>query len=170
MYKIKVGVNMKVEVGKILKPQGIKGEMKVVLFISYDRFKDLKQVTINNRLYDIKSAVERLGFVYMTLEGVLDRNDALALHSMSIFAECEEITLDEGECFVQDMIGMAVYVGEECYGNILSVEQYGSADVITIQGRYGKWQFPYLADLVVRLDKENKKLYLDEARFDEVKV
>lgn len=161
---------MKIEVGKILKPQGIKGEMKVVLFISYDRFKGLKQVTINNRVYDVKSAVERLGFVYMTLDGVNDRNEALELHSMSIFAECEEITLEDGECFVQDMIGMEVYVGEECYGNILSIEQYGSADVITIQGKFGKWQFPYLADLVVRLDMENKKLYLDEKRFEEVKV
>ena len=161
---------MKVEVGKVLKPQGIKGELKVMPYIDFEKFKDLEVLTINNKEYKIKNAVFRLGYIYLTLEGIEDRNQALLLHSQSILAEGEEIALEEGEFFVQDLIGMDVYVEDENYGKVIAIDQFGSADVITIQGSFGKWQFPYLTDVVVELDVANKKMVLDKKRFEEVRV
>ena len=49
-------------------------------------------------------------------------------------------------------------------------EQYGSADVLTISGKLGKWQVPYIKDLVESIDKQNKIMVLNAKRFDEVKV
>ena len=161
---------MKVEVGKILKPQGLKGELKVKIFIDFDRFKDLKVLTINNREYTINKAVFRMGYVYMMLDGVEDRNQALLLHSQTILGECEDIELEEGEYFIQDMIGMDVIVDDENYGKIIAIDQFGSADVITIQGSFGKWQFPYLNDVVLSVDVANNTMTLDKVRFDEVRV
>ena len=129
-----------------------------------------KELNIGNKIYTVKRAVSRMGLIYIMLEGIDDRLMALELHSKSILAEAEDISLEEGEFFVQDLIGCTVMVDGEDYGKILSIDQFGSADVITIQGRFGTWQFPYLEDVVLSVDIENKTMVLDPERFDEVRV
>ena len=48
------------KIAKVLKPQGIKGEMKLEPIIKdMDFFKTLKYVIINGKTYNIKSATSR---------------------------------------------------------------------------------------------------------------
>ena len=52
----------------------------------------------------------------------------------------------------------------------MEINNYGSADIFVISGKFGKWQFPFIDDVVQEINKKEKKIILIKKRFDEVKV
>lgn len=163
----------KIEIGIIVKAQGLNGEVKVKPYTDAEVFENLTYVYLSgkNEIVNVKKSTFRLGFAYITLENVSDRNMADELRGKEIFINREDLELPEDEFIIDDIIGMKVFLSTgEDYGEILQVEQYGSADILTISGQFGKWQVPYIADLVESVDKANKVMVLNAKRFEEVKV
>ncbi|MBO4534758.1 MAG: 16S rRNA processing protein RimM [Clostridia bacterium] len=157
-----------VEVGKIVKPQGIKGEVKVQCFVDNPQgFAHLGKITVEGRPYRILRARSVGADVYLTLEGVSDRNAAEALRDSILTVDRKEAEgLKTGEYFVQDLIGLAVTDGERDYGVISDVLQYGAADVLVLDG--GKTMVPYLKRLVLRVDLEGGRMEVDAKVWQEV--
>ncbi|MDE7464431.1 MAG: hypothetical protein K2M48_05320, partial [Clostridiales bacterium] len=78
------------EVGQILKPQGIRGEVKVKTS-DPSRFCVLKSVEINGKQYRITSARASGNDAYIKLEGVNDRNAAEELRGATLKIETESV-------------------------------------------------------------------------------
>ena len=74
----------KICIAKILKPQGIKGELKCKPFTDENFFQNLKEVFIHDKRFDVLSSVYRFGYVYITLNGVNSRNDAERFRNLDI--------------------------------------------------------------------------------------
>ena len=61
----------KLSIAKVLKPQGLKGELKCLPFAEQsDVFSNLTYVYLNDQKLNVISSVYRLGYVYIKLENV----------------------------------------------------------------------------------------------------
>jgi len=97
-------------IGQILKPQGIKGEIKVKSLcdvVSFDSRIGIIFVGDENSIlkeHKIKNArLSGKGFAYLSLLGVDDRNSAELLKDKFIFIDEEDVpSLEEGIFFVKD--------------------------------------------------------------------
>ena len=163
----------RITVGEILKPQGVRGEIKVrPITDDVGRFSDLKEVIIEDKTYRVlKSRIDR-DFVYLALSGVADRNRAEELRGKMLEVDRENaVKLEEGNYFIVDILGCLV-VGEsgEVYGEVSDVRQ-GKVDVYTLAATGGKEiMFPFLKELIVSVDTDKKRIVVKEERFKEVAV
>lgn len=168
-------MNNNVLIGKIVKAQGIKGEVKVMPITSdINRFKKLSYCLIDNKRYDVTHA--RIGidnFAYLTFEQIKDRNGAELLRNKEIFVNKEDrIKLNPNEFFIDDLMGSLV-VGEdnEEIGEIINVENYGATDILTVSIGMGmSFAFPLLNDVIVSFDENKKVLTVNKEKLNEVKV
>ncbi len=166
-----------ITVGQILKPQGIRGEVKVKAMTSDpSRFCVLKSVYIDGKPYKIKNARIGANEVYLTLDGVSDRNAAENLRgAMLQIDRAAAIDLEDGEFFVSDLIGATLFSldgGEEKQiGKILRIDSFGAADVFTVECDDGRnMTFAFVKALSPRFDGQDRKLTVDGGKLREVAV
>ena len=162
-----------IEIGKVLKPQGVKGEIKIEPFINdVDYYKTIKYFIIDGREYKIKSASARQGYVYAMVDGIDNPNHVDPLRNKILVVKREDAPkLDYNEFFITDMIGVSVYDEDgTCYGEIIDIDQFGAADVYTISGRRGVHTFPFVSDMVISVDLSKKTLLVKKDRLKEVMV
>lgn len=161
------------EIGKVLKPQGLKGELKIEPTIhDMDYFKSLKSVIIDGKTYEVKASFVRQGFVYITFKGLEDINLVESLRNKKLKVERDNAPkLDYNEFFIVDMIGINV-VDEngKNYGEVIDIDQFGAADVYTIKGRNGIHTFPFIKDMVISVDVQGKTLLVKSDKIKEVMV
>ena len=160
-----------IRIGLIVKPQGIRGEVKVQpLTDDINRYKNLKEVIIDDKNYRVTSIVIGGGTVFLSLFGVSDRNTAETFRGKYIYVTRENaIPLEEGRYFIFDIIGCNVLTdsGEEI-GQVTDVFS-SKTDVFTVKCIDGRvLRFPFLKDLVTSVDVANKKIIVNGKRLLEV--
>lgn len=160
-----------IRIGLIVKPQGIRGEVKVQpLTDDINRYKNLKEVIIDDKNYRVTSTVIGGGTVFLSLFGVSDRNTAETFRGKYIYVTRENaIPLEEGRYFIFDIIGCNVLTdsGEEI-GQVTDVFS-SRTDVFTVKCIDGRvLRFPFLKDLVTSVDVANKKIIVNGKRLLEV--
>ncbi len=161
---------MKVTLGKILKPQGIKGEVKVLPLSNPDFFKKISLVTINNKEASIESASVRDGFVYIKFDCINDRNTAESYRDAEICAEKDALPdLENGQFYYDDLIGCQVYYPNgELIGEIIDIQNYGNADIFEIHKGFSNILCPYIDGVFTEIDTKKKRIVVDEKRYREV--
>lgn len=159
-----------IKIGVIAKPQGIKGELKLFTENSADRYIDLESVYIDDVEKKISSIVARGGFIYLQLEGVTDRNSAELLRGKEVFVK-EEILgdLKENEFYFKDLIGCSVFDEQENkIGELVDIEQYGAADVISINERNIIFSVPFIDEIFISVTP--KKIIIKREEYDNIKI
>ena len=157
------------DIGRILKPQGIRGEVKVEpLTDDSSRFCVLKTVSVGTELKKIQSVRISGGFVYIKFGGVDDRNAAELLRGRFISVDrASSVPLEFGEFFIADLIGAEL--GSSRVGKISAVRSFGAADVVEVNCENGKgMSFAFVKALDPKL--EDGIFTVDKARLDEVAV
>ncbi len=158
------------KIGIIVKPQGIKGELKVMpLTDDINRFKNLKEVIIDDKNYRVLRAVIGGGAVIICLSGIADRNQAETLRGKFLSVTRENaIPLEEGRYFVVDIIGCSLFAEDELVGEVVDVTS-ARTDIFTVKTASGKiMRFPFLKDLIIKVDIESKTIVVKKKRLDEV--
>ena len=161
----------RLKVGIILKPQGIKGEVKVQpLTDNVERFKKLKKVYIDGVEYRVLSAKLADGFCIVQVSGVSSRDSAEFLRGKYIEVNREDADdLEEGRYFIADIIGCKVVFddGREL-GEVIDVTS-AKTDIFTVKTISNKVvRFPFLLDLVLEVDVDKKVIVLQAKRYLEV--
>lgn len=164
-------ITMKINIGKIVKPQGIKGEVKLACYLDSASMLDgVKEFYIGTNLYHVEYARADSSFCYLKLAEVNDRNSAEALRNWDVFVEKTAISLPDGRFFVEDLIGCGVFLRSGKHvGTVTDVLQYGAADVFVCSAASGTVSFPFLKDCVL-VDIEKKRITVDDERFGQVAV
>lgn len=164
-------------VGKILKPQGIKGEVKVKPMLDkLERFSSFEKFFVGrkNQVFEVEKIDIRFGYAYVTFKNIKTRNEAETLRNLSLFVSREDFgRLDEDSFLLDDLIGLdVIYQGtKQCAGKIIDVEQFGSADVITVLSGDGrKYQLPFLKTIFVDVDILGRVTYVDKTTYEEMKI
>ncbi len=160
-------------IGEVLKPQGIRGELKIKTFTDYpEDVKAFKTVYIDGVAYKILSfRVGNDGAAYVGLRGIPDRNAAELMRGKKLEGEREDgPQLEEGQYYVVDIIGLSCETQEgETLGKVVDISHFAS-DVYTIEKAGKRILFPAVKGVVKRVDLENQKLIVDKNIFDEIAV
>ena len=144
-------------VGKIAKPQGIRGEVKVHCYVDApEGFLRLDRVYVNNTPYRIVRARAMGTDVIVQFEGVEDRNAAELLRDAVITVDrADADCLKRGDFFISDLVGLAVVDNEGTqWGKIVDVLQYGAADIFDIRQGKKQYMVPFLKRLVLQVDPD----------------
>ena len=126
------------EVGRIAKAHGIKGEVLVAL--TGDRTERVAKGavlrTASGRDLVVQRSSSHQGKWIVAFEGVTTRTEAEALHAQALFAEPIE---DPDALFVHDLIGSTVVdatTGDEL-GTVAAVEANPASDLLVLDGSGG---------------------------------
>lgn len=164
------------ECGRIIKPQGIKGEVKLKIYAGGGQVMEKAKTLYIKKSggyesYDILSLRISDGFAYIMLKGVCGRNAAEELRDCEVFIHKKQtVKLPKNTYYVSDIIDMKVFdeEGQEL-GTIKEVTATGGVDVYTVKGEK-IFSFPALNIVIKNIDVKNKVMTIYKERLLEVAV
>lgn len=159
-------------VGIIVKPQGIRGEVKIKPFTdSPEDFRGYKRVFLDGEEYKVLSVRTGDGAAYLGLRGVPDRNAAELLRGKEVVILREDApALKEGTYYIADLLGSEIYTDEgELLGTLSDIRQ-AATDIYTLKQGEREILFPVAEGVVLSVDPENGKIVVSAKRFSEVAV
>ncbi len=154
------------ETGKIVNVHGLKGDVKVLpwadlpeVLLEFDEF------FIDGVSYTVENARIQKESVLVKFKGVDTVEAAEKLRNKVIYINKEELELDEGVYFIEDLIGLSVYDADsgELYGKITDVLQNGAHDVyeITSDGPESRKLYaPAIAECEIAVSLPEKKMII----------
>lgn len=156
------------EIGEIVKPQGIKGEVKLVPYMeNLNAYKTLKRVIIDGQQKEIVGARHDGSGVFLLLKDVADRNEAEKYRRKIVSIPIEEAEPFREAYFIVELEGLKVFVGDRFVGILDQVLKTGSVDVFSVKGD-APFMTPYLKRLVSLIDLEKGIIVFDPIVFEEV--
>lgn len=162
----------KLTVATVLKPQGIRGEVKVKAFLdSAEDLKELKKLEIGGAEYAVLSVRAQGEFAYLTLRGVADRNAAELLRGKDIIIDREDApALPEGRYYIADLLGCEVFTERgEKIGEVTEVTP-AKTDVYTLSNGAKNIVFAAADGVITEVDVAAKKIVVNGKRFKEVSL
>ena len=161
--------------GEVVRPQGIHGEVKLRHYTDDpSRFGDLETAYVRKeqRYEPIRVTGVRINKddVFLTLEGVNDRNEAEKLRGVQLWVDrAHAKPLGEDEVFIADILGATAYdtQGNEL-GRLKEVLTPGGVDVFVFATPDGTLMVPALKDVLLTLDADGGRIVMNEERLPEV--
>lgn len=151
-------------IGRIIKPHGVRGEMRVEIITELpERFTWLETVYLGEhdpQPVSVESVRFHKSFVLVKLVGYDSREEAAELRSQLLqVPEDEAIPLEEGEYYLYQLEGLAVYTDEgEHLGELVEVIETKANNVFVVQGSRGEVLLPDTDEVVLDIDFENGRI------------
>ncbi len=157
-------------IGTVLKPQGIRGEIKVMP--QTDSPEDIGAfpfVSIGGAEYKVLACRAAGGYAYLTLRGVADRNAAELLRGQEVLADRENMPeLPEDRVYIADVIGCKLVTDEgEVLGEVLDVTP-ARTDVYSALVGGKTVLFPAADGVIISVDTQAGVVTVNGRRFNEV--
>ena len=153
------------EVGKIVGTHGIRGEMHVECWAnSPDFLRQFKTLYLDGGKTALSVTCRpHKNIALLTVKGIGSIEEADTLRGKVLYIDRDNVRLDEGEHFVQDIIGLAVtdIDSGEVYGTVTDVLKTGSNDVYEMEDADRKrFYIPVIPDIVQELDFDKGAVYI----------
>lgn len=140
------------EIGKITGTRGLKGELRVEPWCdSPDILAGLKKIYVNGKVLNILSARVQKSMVIMAIEGISNIDEAEKLRNTIINIDRNDLKLEKGQYFIQDLIGLKVIDADNdnLYGKINDVFKTGANDVYQVTDGNKNYLVPVIQDVVL---------------------
>lgn len=128
----------KIEVGKIVNTQGLKGEVRVYPYTSYkERFEEMKYIYMGEDLekVEITRVYYKKNMVILKLKGYNSISEVEGLKDRMLYTERRE--LPEDEFYIRDLIGLVAYDGDVVIGKVKDVLTDRVQDLYVIEKEGG---------------------------------
>ncbi|MDD6395411.1 MAG: ribosome maturation factor RimM [Firmicutes bacterium] len=163
------------ETGKITGTHGLKGEVRVQPWADSPEFlAEFDELYLDKgaRKIEIKAARVHKNMLIMKIKGVDTIDDAEKLRNKILYMNRDDVELDEGAYFIQDLIGLEVLDDEtgEKIGVLDDVSETGANDVYHIKTDEGKvYLIPVIPEVVRDISLENGtvRVFKMKGLFDE---
>ena len=153
-----------IQTGKITNTHGIRGEIRVQSWAkSPEELTQLQTLYIDEKPYPVVGARVHKNMVLIKLKGIDSIDEAELLKNKILYAEKTDFHLNEGEYFIEDLIGIEVFDIDThiSYGKICEVLQTGANDVYDILDCDGTHRLiPAIRDCVIETDIKNQKMLI----------
>ncbi len=167
--------NEYLEGGRICTSHGVKGQLKaehlcdspkVLLKVKNIYFKD-KSGSLCPMA--VKGASLMGQFVLLTLEGIENREEAIAYRGRSFFLKREDVPLAKGAMFIADMIGLKVIHAEsgELLGELSDVSEISGRRIYAVKTDRGEVLLPDVPEFIKEISEEGMKVLPIPGFFDE---
>lgn len=159
-------------IATIVKPQGIRGEVKVLAMTDYpEDLKAFDRVYVGGNAYKIlKVRPDGGNCAFVTLSGIADRNAAETLRGLEITVlRSDAPALPEDTFYIADIIGCTVAdENGKIYGEVESITP-ARTDIYALKTPDGKAvTFPAVEGLISDIDTAARKVTVNAARMAEV--
>lgn len=162
-----------VRVGFVFRPHGVHGELKVKPETSDpEQFETFEQVQVGADAISVQTftvasvryqQTKRGTTVILRLDEVDSRDAAEKITKQSVFVDEEQLTFDEEELLIHDMIGMAVTTTEgDALGTVANVlEHPAHLTVVVHRHEGGELLLPFVADFIHDVDLEHGQMIVE---------
>ena len=154
-----------IAVGEIVKPQGIKGEFKVIpLTNNIKRFGQMRRVYWRTpgglRELFIEGYRPLNAFVLLKFAGIDNLTEAEALgRGLILIPRSERPKLPQGEYYYDEIEGLDVYtIAGKPLGKIGRILETGSNDVYVVSGPEGEILIPALKNVILKVELDQKRM------------
>lgn len=160
-------------VGKITKSQGIKGEVKILPFTDEKIFQKIKTFFVDEKPVAVENLAVRPNGIFVKFEGIDSVRAAETFKNKLLFVPKIEAqnALEKGEFFLEDALNAAVFLKNKKLGEIEDIDNFGSTDVFFVTAEKGKnFSFPAVENIFEKIDFDKKQFFVSPSVFKEVVV
>ncbi len=172
MREIYFIMNSLIVIGTVLKPQGIRGEIKIKVYLDdAEQLKEFKSVLIDGAEYGLLNVRAQGETAYVVLRGVADRNAAELLRAKDLCVYKSQLPPPaEGRYYIADLIGCKIITAaDEEIGTVVSVTP-AKTDIYVVSTPKGELSFAAADGVIESVDTQNKIITVNKKRFKEVSV
>jgi 16S rRNA processing protein RimM len=158
-----------ITVGRILRPHGIRGEVKVVPSTDWpERYNELSSLCLalpdgEKKWIKIEQVSVQQNSVILKLSGFENRSQADTLRSIEIYVREKELpSLPEGHYYIHDLVGMIVktVLGKKI-GSVVDMIQMPAQDIYVVDADGKEIMIPAVKEFVKRIDMQKKEIWID---------
>ncbi len=150
------------EAGKIINTHALKGEVRIYPYCdSADFLCQVKKLYIDGQSYKVNAARPHKGQALIKFKGINSIEEAEALLGKMVYFSKKDINLDEGQYFIDDILGMTVQDidTDEVYGKVTDVFTTGANDVFEVTGER-VLLVPKIDSVVLNIDLNKKQILI----------
>lgn len=129
-------VDKPILVGRIVAPQGIRGEVRIQTFTEHPSdFQNLAVFggKIQPNTFHFVRAVPNTNVIIAKIDGISDRNMAETLRGTELFINRDSLPKPhEGEYYQADLVGMTVVRNGTVLGRVECFQNFGAGDIIEL--------------------------------------
>ncbi len=129
--------NKKILVGKIVAPQGVKGEVRVQTYSQlpsdFKNFKIISDKFLSENFHFVRSLNNGSNVIIARIDNVIDRNQAELLRGTELFIYRNNLPQPNKDEFYQfDLIGFSVIRDNNKLGTVDGFQNFGAGDIIEL--------------------------------------
>ena len=158
-------MNDKVVVGQVISAHGIQGQFKIKSFTNDpDDLFTYNQLFIDE-MYDgifLKKVRSLKEYFIVSCSEIDSRNKVDDILNKNILINRSQLPDIGDKYYFNDLIGLSVISNEEIIGPVISVNNFGSSDLIevTTLSNDKKYFIPFSDDTIEKVDQKKKIIYL----------
>ena len=165
------------EIAKILKPQGIRGELKLECYVrDMEHFRSVSVVYMKEgngmRSFDVERIRISGDNAFITIEGCHDRNTAETLRNRTLYIDRKDAyPLEEDEDYIADLIGLEIIddLGKRL-GTLEDVIDTGGVLIYQVATENGKLLFPIAPGVELERNIGEGSIIVSSSRLKEVSI
>ena len=147
--------------GTILKPDGLRGEVRVFSDSDFLKERLIKGQIFKTEKGDLTIQTATLGSNVhkVKFKELSSIEDAEKYRQMDLMLETlDSSLLDEDEYYFVDLIGCDVYFDDQCIGQVLEVMDMSAHPVLRIKTESETFLIPFIEAFVPEIDVKNKRI------------
>lgn len=158
-----------IQIGEIVKPHGIRGEVKVYVYSERpENFRTYKKVVLQDKggsgaeIYKIIKSREHGKLAILQLDGITTREAAADLQGNTVWLPKDDFQkLDSEEYYWHQLEGLAVITesGREL-GKVARLFSTQAHDILVVAGTGHEYMVPVTADIIRSIDELEGKLVI----------
>lgn len=145
-----------VPVGRVTKPHGVRGEVRVELYGRGELLLTQRRVLVAGAPRDVASARRAQdGWALLRFDGVADRDEAERLRGAELALPRDVFPpAGDDEVWHHEVIGAEVFdrAGQRTLGLARAIVNYGASDLLVVDGPDGEWMLPWIDDVILSID------------------
>ncbi len=128
----------KILIGKIVSPQGIRGEMRVQTYtaspMDFQKINVVSERFSDGAFHFVRRLNPTSSVIVARVDGIADRNAAETLRGVDLFIMRDALPeLHDDEYYQEDLIGFDVLRGGEKIGRSACFQNFGAGDIIELE-------------------------------------
>lgn len=149
-------------IGTIIKPHGIRGEVKIKVHSDFNRFERDMKVIINNNEYVVESKRIQNEILLVKFVSIKNRNDAELLKGLDVFTNENTDELKENEFHFSSLIGLEVWEKDTKIGEVTEVMEVPQGHILVIKGSKPRILIPFINNFIVEVTEDKILVDLPE--------